>query len=66
MAAEVISWDWKDQAPMDKIAALVGEMSRQGQVYMAEAPSEYLGDSHMWIISGRQLSDDELAELLAR
>ncbi len=66
MEPELVCWDWKGQAPMGKIAALVGEMSRHGQVFMREAPSEYLGDSYMWIISGRELSDDELAELLAR
>ena len=57
----VFFWDWKEQPPMDEIAAAVQELSAGGSAtYMREADTGT--EDHAWVVSDAELSDEQASE----
>ena len=59
--AEIIMWDWQEQAPMEVIGRAAHEMSARGQVFMREF--ETGADCYTWIVSDYPVDDAEAERL---
>lgn len=58
MEPKSFQWDWKEQPPMEEIAAAVAEISGVGRrAWMRPFNTE--SDQYAWIVSDRELSDAE-------
>lgn len=55
---QVITWDWKEQVPLDRLAAVVREVSG-GRVHLHPV-DDTGGDEYALVVSARQLDDAEI------
>ena len=61
MTARVFSWDYRGQPDMASLAAVVTELSANGQVFMREV--ETGTDSYAWAVSDAELTDEQAYRL---
>lgn len=63
MAAKVITWDWKDQPPLDKILLAAQEtLTSAGMFWFTEPDTG--GDFYAIIIADRELDEEQVEALL--